>query len=183
MTWNDVGDWLKENAGSTAALVGSLLTGNVPAAVAAGVSMVAGATGHAEPGHALAAFQSDPATMVKLKELAVQDEQNIREHIRSMEELRLKDLQHQHSETQTTIRNSDNSEDPVVRRTRPYQSWLSLLAAILYVIIPTTKGMTVDIYILGALLTLPWSYAGLRQAGKAMDAFAQMKVGVAKGAK
>lgn len=30
MEWRDVGDWLKSNAGTGAALVGSLLTGNIP---------------------------------------------------------------------------------------------------------------------------------------------------------
>ena len=37
MNWAEVGKWLKENAGIGATLVGSLLTGNVPGAVAAGV--------------------------------------------------------------------------------------------------------------------------------------------------
>lgn len=32
-TWSKVGDWLKDNAGSGAALVGSLVTGNVPATI------------------------------------------------------------------------------------------------------------------------------------------------------
>lgn len=40
MDWNGVGTWLKGNAGTGAALVGSLLTGNVPAAVVAGVALV-----------------------------------------------------------------------------------------------------------------------------------------------
>ena len=31
MNWTDVGSWIKDNAGTGAALVGSLLTGNVPA--------------------------------------------------------------------------------------------------------------------------------------------------------
>ena len=39
MNWSDVGSWLKDNAGTGAALVGSLLTGNVPGAVAAGVAL------------------------------------------------------------------------------------------------------------------------------------------------
>lgn len=45
MKWQDVGDWIKRNAGPGAALVGSLVTGNIPGAVAAGVSIVSGATG------------------------------------------------------------------------------------------------------------------------------------------
>lgn len=64
MDWKDVGAWLKDNAGAGAALVGSLLTGNIPGAVAAGVSMVSGATGEANPDKALAAMQSDPGTLL-----------------------------------------------------------------------------------------------------------------------
>lgn len=36
MDWKDVGSWLETNAGAGAALVGSLLTGNVPGAIAPG---------------------------------------------------------------------------------------------------------------------------------------------------
>jgi hypothetical protein len=101
--WKDVGDWLKTNGGTSAALVGSLLVGNIPGAVAAGVSLVAGATGHATPDAALQAFQSDPATVVKLKELAVQDDQNIRLHIQKMTELDLTDKQAEHHELRTVL--------------------------------------------------------------------------------
>lgn len=38
--WGKVGGWLKDNAGTGAALVGSLLTGNAPGAIAAGISLV-----------------------------------------------------------------------------------------------------------------------------------------------
>lgn len=74
MNWTDVGSWLKNNAGTGAALVGSLLTGNVPGAVAAGVALVGSATGTNDPAKALAALQGDPATVLKLRELAVQEE-------------------------------------------------------------------------------------------------------------
>lgn len=80
MDWKDVGAWIKDNAGAGAALVGSLLTGNIPGAVAAGVSLVSGATGEATPDKALLALQGDPATVLKLRELALQDEASIREH-------------------------------------------------------------------------------------------------------
>ena len=42
MNWSDVGDWLKANGGGVAGLVGSLIAGNMPGAVMAGVSVVAG---------------------------------------------------------------------------------------------------------------------------------------------
>lgn len=134
MNWSDVGSWLKENAGSGAALVGSLLTGNVPGAVAAGVALVGSATGTNDPAKALAALQTDPATVVKLKELSVQEEDSIREHIRAMEEMRLKDEQAAHAEQQQTIRAGDQAEDEYVRHTRPMMARQSWYATMVYII-------------------------------------------------
>lgn len=125
-SWKKVGEWLKDNAGPGAALVGSLLTGNIPGAVAAGVSLVSGATGEANPEKALAALQADPGVLLRLRELALQNEASIREHVRLMEEQRLKDEQAAHKEQQETIRSGDNAEDLYVRHTRPRmarQSW------------------------------------------------------------
>lgn len=170
MDWSTVGEWIKDNAGTGASLIGSLLTGNVPGAVAAGISLVSGATGTNDPAKALLSLQQDPATMIRLKELAVQEEASIREHIRSMAEMELKDAQAQHHETQETIRSGDNAEDVFVRRTRPAQSWVSLIAALVYVYMHEIKT-EFDVYALGLLLTLPWAYAGLRQIGKGIDSF------------
>jgi len=134
MNWSDVGSWLKDNAGTGAALVGSLLTGNVPGAVAAGVALVGSATGTNDPAKALAALQGDPATVLKLRELAIQEEASIREHIRKMEEMRLNDEQAAHEQQQLTIRTGDTAEDEYVRHTRPMmarQSWYATMAYIL----------------------------------------------------
>lgn len=182
MDWKDVGSWISQNAGKGAALVGSLLTGNVPGAIAAGVSMVSGATGEADPEKALEALQKDPATLVKLRELAVQNEASIRQHQEATLKLQLEDEQAEHAQTQQTIRSGDNSQDVVVRRTRPLQSWLSLIVAIVYALLARYKGgiTSTDIYVLGLFLTLPWAYAGLRQVGKGVDAYAQMKAITAK---
>lgn len=169
MNWTEVGQWIKDNAGPGAALVGSLLTGNIPAAVAAGVAMVSSATGSAEPAPALQALQGDPATLVRLRELANQEAEAIRAHLRAMAELQLRDEQAEQEQTQTTIRAGDTAEDPFVRRTRPGQSWASLAAAIAYVFTASAP----DVYVLGLLLTLPWAYAGLRQIGKGVDVVAQ----------
>lgn len=87
--WGKVGGWLKDNAGTGAALVGSLLTGNAPGAIAAGISLVSGATGTDDPVKVLEQLQTNPDTAVKLKELALQDEENIRNHIREMHLARL----------------------------------------------------------------------------------------------
>lgn len=167
MDWSKVGDWLKGNAGTGASLVGSLLTGNIPGAVAAGVALVSSATGTNDAAAALQALQQDPATLVKLRELALQDEASIREHIRAMAKMELDDAQAAHHETQETIRNGDNSDDIVAKRTRPVQSTLSLLAAIAYVFMRDDPSFE----ILALLLALPWAYAGLRQIGKGIDSF------------
>jgi hypothetical protein len=124
--------------------------------------MVSSATGEATPDKVLAALQGDPTTVIRLRELAVQDEQNIREHIRAMAEIEAKDAQAEHHETQETIRAGDRAEDRFVRWTRPGQSWLSLGAAITYVFMKVSP----DFDILALLLTLPLAYAGLREFGK-----------------
>ena len=175
MDWSKVGEWIKGNAGTGAALVGSLLTGNVPGAVAAGIALVSGATGTNDAAAALQALQTDPATVIRLRELALQNDASIRSHIETMEKLRLDDLAAEHHETQETIRTGDTSEDVFVRRTRPGQSWLSLVAALVYVGYGTVGAKPIDATILGLLLTLPWAYAGLRQIGKGIDSFKAAK--------
>lgn len=173
MDWKDVGSWLEKNAGTGAALVGSLITGNVPGAVAAGVSLVASATGTTDPAKALATMQQDPATVIRLQELATQNEANIREHIRAMTELRLKDAEDEQQTTAKVTISGDNAEDIVVKRTRPLESWLSLIAAIAYVFVFKEKANET---ILGFLLALPLAYAGLRQIGKGVDSVMAAKV-------
>lgn len=171
MNWGDVGQWLKRNGAGLVGLAGAVATGNVPAGVAAVASMVSEATGETDPAKALARLQADPETLVRLEEIAKRDEADIRAHHREMLRLELEDTQHEHHETQETIRGGDRAEDPFVRRTRPAQSWVSLFAAIAY----TFGTPAPDIYILGLLLTLPWAYAGLRQIGKGVDAVAGMR--------
>ena len=135
MDWKSVGDWLTKNAGAGAALVGSLLTGNVPGAVAAGVSLVTAATGEADPGKVLYTLQHDPGTVLKLRELAVQEASSIREHIRLMAEAKLKDEQEAHHEQQETIRKGDQAEDQYVRHTRPKMARQSWYVTALYVVL------------------------------------------------
>ena len=169
MNWSDVGGWLKDNASEGAALVGSLLSGNVPGAVAAGVALVSSATGSNDPTEVMARLTHDPQTVVRLKELALQEEESVRKHIESMERLRLEDEHAKHHETQETIRAGDRAEDRLVRWTRPLQSWLSLIAALAYV----AAAESPDLEVLLVLLALPWTYAGLRQVGKGIDSLAQ----------
>lgn len=166
-TWSEVGGWLKDNAGSGAALVGSLLTGNVPGAIAAGASLVSSATGTTDPMKALTTLKTDPATLVRLKELALQEEQSIRENLRLMHEADLKDAQAEHHEAQETIRNGDNSDSALTRFHRPGYGWVGLIAGVCYVFMKDAPDTT----ILVTLLTLPFTYMGVREVGKGIVAW------------
>ena len=172
MEWREVGGWIKDNAGTGAALVGSMLSGPIPKAIAAAVSLIGSATGTTNPDAALSVLKSDPAAMLKLRELAVQEEASIREHIRAIEEARLKDAQAAHEQQQLTIRGGDNSEDPYVRRTRPMMARQSWYAAMGYIIIFELLK-AVDIVDSGAnwdlamiLLTPAAAYLGFRTVDK-----------------
>lgn len=160
MSWSKVGDWIKDNAGTGASLVGSLLTGNVPGAIAAGVSLVSGATGSDNPEIALQQLQGNPDALVKLKELYYKNEGSVRSHIQAMHLAELEDKQKEHEQTQLTIRNGDNAEG-MVRYVRPLHSTISLACAMLYAFTDSP-----DVYILGLLLSLPFSYGGLRTVDK-----------------
>lgn len=92
MEWGDVGGWIKDNAGGVAGLVGSLLTGNVPGAIAAGASLVKQATGADTPDAALAQLQQNPEALVKLREIAAANEASVRDHLFRMEQARYADI-------------------------------------------------------------------------------------------
>lgn len=169
--WKQVGNWLKDNAGAGVGLVGSLLTGNVSGAIAKGVSLISSATGQTDPASILESLQTDPETVVKLKELAYQEERSIREHLEIMTKIEVEDAAKAHHETQETIRAGDKAESRFVKYTRPGQAWISLGAAIGYVFF----AATVDVMVLGALLTLPFAYSGLRQMGKLSDNIKEIK--------
>ena len=79
-----------------------------------------------------------------------------------MQRLENQDKQAEHSTTQDTIKNGDNSEYAFVRFTRPGQSWVSLAAAIYYMIFTASPSIEIS----AMLMALPLSYAGLRQIGK-----------------
>ena len=161
MSWGDVGDFIKDNAGNGAALIGTLLTGGVGPAVAAGIAMVSGATGTNEPDKALAALKASPELMVKLEEIRAKRATEIDKHIETMALAEFDDKQKEHEQTQLTIRNGDNKEGKI-KWVRPSHATVSLIAAIVYVF----YASAVDFAILGALLALPTSYAGLREFGK-----------------
>lgn len=163
MSWSKVGNWLKDNGTTGAALVGSLLTGNVPGAVAAGVSLVSGATGLGDPDKALQALQHDPSTMIRLQELAHENEASIRRHV---EQVALLDLE-QHKATQETIRSGDNSTDDYTRRTRPLMARVSLWVTLLYGVVMEVlsvygRGDGASWEVIGLLSAPAWAYMGLR---------------------
>ena len=165
MNWSKVGGWLSDNAGTGAMLVGSLLTGGVPAALAAGVSLVSSAPGTTNPEHALMELQNNPDALIELRRLANEDKQAIRKHIEEMTRLNLEDDQKSHHETQETVRAGDKADDAFVRWTRPGQSWCMMFASIVYVFYMDKP----DIMVLTAMLALPYAYAGLRQIGKGIN--------------
>lgn len=161
MSWSKVGDWIKDNAGSGAAIVGALLTGGSSAAVAMGVSMIADATGTNEPDKALEALQSNPEMMLRLEELRNDRQADINRHIETMEKAKLDDKQAEHATTASVTMNGDNAEGGV-KWIRPLQSTASLIAGMVYCFM----AKTIEFDILGLWLALPWGYAGLRQFGK-----------------
>lgn len=134
MNWSGVGKWIKANAGTGTTLIGSLLTGNVPGALAAGISLVSGATGTDDPIKALHTLQGDPDAMIRLKELYYKNEESIRNHLAEVKKLELEDAQKAHSEQQTTIREGDKATDEYVRRTRPMMARQSWFGTLFYVI-------------------------------------------------
>ncbi len=166
MEWSDVGGWLVDNATTGGALVGSIMTGNVPGAIAAGASLVQSATGEVSPKKALAKLQSDPATMVRLAELENENDADIRLHSREVMKLKFEDEQKEHETTQKTIQNGDNSDKWWVSITRPGQSWLLVCATIGYVFYATSKGSVPDPVTIGAMMMQPLAYAGLRTRDK-----------------
>lgn len=176
MSWGGVGEWIKGNAGKGAALVGSLLTGNVPGAIAAGVSMVASATGTDDPADALATLQTDPAALLKLKELAYANEADIRAHIAETKRLDLENEQKAHAEQQQTIRAGDQATDTQVRLTRPTMAKQSWTATLCYCIgcfgVHAITGQNLfDLTIAGILSAPAWAYLGFRTGDKWADAW------------
>lgn len=180
MKWAKVGQWLKDNAGAGTALIGSLLSGNVPGALAAGVSLVSGATGTNDPEQALAALQTDPTALVKLKELYYQNEADVRRHLETTARLEFEDEQQRHSQTQQTIRAGDTALDERIRWTRPKmakESWIATIGYCLgcFGVLAITGDDIFSIAIAGILSSPAWAYLGLRTGDKVAQAWALKK--------
>ena len=164
-TWKDVGDWLKTKGASGAGMVGALLTGNIPKAIEHGVSLVTNVTGYSTPNQALDALQNNPTQMIRLQELAIQNEANIRAHIVEMEKIQLElekaeieDRQKEHHETQETIRAGDIAQDVFVRATRPGLAWCGFFGAFAYIMLIDNPNEFFFQFFVG----LPYAYMGAR---------------------
>lgn len=166
MDWGGIGEWLSKNAGSGAALVGSLLTGNVPGAVAAGVSMVKSATGEDDPQRVLDSLQQNPETVVRLREIALENDKSIREHIEEMERIKLEHEAKVHGQTQETIRSGDNSDDVFVRRTRPGITVGLTIAFCIYIGYVTFKQYAINEWVVDLVLWVIMTYFGARGVDK-----------------
>lgn len=180
MSWEGVGQWLKKNAGGLLGLAGAVATGNLPGGIAAVASMVTEATGETDPVKALAKLQADPETLVRLEEIAKQNEQDIRKHHKEMLELELTDQQKQHSEQQQTIRTGDTAEDETIRLTRPTMAKQSWTATIAYCIgsfgVHAITGAVVFDVVIASILSAPaWAYMGFRTSDKWAQAWKAKK--------
>jgi len=163
MSWSNVGDWIKDNAGTGASLVGSLLTGNIPGAIAAGVSLVSGATGSDDPDIALQQLQGNPDAMVKLKGLYYKNEDSVRSHIQAMHLAELEDKQKEHETTSKVIVEGQKvAEGWIEKSSRPLMAWGSLAATIAYAFNATTP----DAFVISILSSGYLAWMGLRTKDK-----------------
>lgn len=159
--WGKVGSFLKEFGGDGASIVGSLLMGNVQGAISKGVAMVQEATGKDDPDEAMNVLKNDPQSIVRLKEIALEEKINLREHLAKTKEMELRDKQSSHSETQKTIRAGDQIPG-ASKWVRPVHATISLLALIYYALTSPTPSLEV----LVILSALPLAYSGLRTLDK-----------------
>lgn len=170
--WQQVGGWLQRNKGGLLGLAGAVATGNVPAGVAAVASLVTEATGERTPQAALARLQTDPEALLRLEELAAQNEREIRAHHLETLRLEMEDAQHAHTEQQQTIRHGDGTDDPYVRHTRPRMARQSWYATMAYVVAfeamrateLTSIGASMELAML--LIAPAGAYIGFRSVDK-----------------
>lgn len=167
MSWGKVGDWIKDNAGTGASLIGSLLTGNVLGAVSAGVSLVSGATGTDNPVLALQELKTNPDAMIKLKELYYKNEDSIRKHIETMALAELEDKQKEHETTsKVIIEGQKNAEGWFEKNSRPAMAWVSLIFSGIYVSECLSTDTTINFLALSVLSAGYLAWMGLRTIDK-----------------
>lgn len=170
-SWSKVGDWIKDNAGNGASLVGSLLTGNIQGAIAAGMSIVSGATGTDNPDRALNELKNNPEALVKLKELYYKNEDSVRKHIETIRLAELEDAQKEHETTANVIvQGQKAAEKGFEKLSRPLMAWVSLLATIAFCFVSLNKGIPIDFVAVGILSSPCFAWMGLRTIDKRTQA-------------
>jgi hypothetical protein len=157
MNWSKVGDFISDNAGTGASILGALLTGGTSAAISSAISIVAGVTGTTDPDKAIKALQANPDLLLELEKAKLNRATEIDKHVLDMAKV----SSGEHEQTQLTVRNGDNAEGNI-KWVRPSHATVSLIVAIFY----TFTADKIDWMILSAWLTLPFTYAGLREFGK-----------------
>lgn len=165
--------WLKKIAGYAPDIALAISTGGTSAIATTALRLAANVlTGDEEAPLASIKQAAEKATP---EQLMLLERQNNSFKVQ-MKTLEVGDLQSKHSVTQDTIKNGDNSDSLIVRCTRPFHATVSLFAAIYYaLVVPSPDAM-----ILSCLLTLPFTYSGLRQIGKWNTTTALTKITKAK---
>lgn len=160
--WSDVGNWIKDNAGSGAALIGSLLTGNVPGAIAAGVSMVSGVTGTDDPEKSLIALQADPKLIIELERVKNERQHDVDRHIEAMALADLEDKQKEHETTAKVIVEGQKAADNLVEKcVRPVMALSSMVFSGFYV-----QSGSADAALLAIVIGPCFAWMGLRTIDK-----------------
>lgn len=163
MNWQKVGDFIKDNAGNGAALIGTLLTGGTGPAIAAAISMVSNATGTNDPEKALQALNDNPDLMVKLEEIRLKRATEIDSHIAMMELAKLEDKQKEHETTaKLIIEGQKVAEGWLEKNSRPLMAWASLLSTVAYAF----QAATPDPFIISILSSGYLAWMGLRTKDK-----------------
>ena len=99
--------------------------------------------------------------ILELEKAKLKRATEIDKHLLDMAKVEANERTDSHNTTQATVQKGDSAEGNV-KWVRPLHSTASLIAAISYVFCVDTPDMT----ILGLLLSLPFTYSGLREFGK-----------------
>jgi gas vesicle protein len=168
--WDDI----KELVGSAAPLVGSLIGGPLGGSVG---SLIADKLGvEDKPEAILEKLQTDPAALLKIKQMESEERQQLRQLTYKQAELESEERKHQHETTQKTIQTGDTAEDEYVRRTRPKMARWSFYIGTTYLFLFEIAagfdfGSGASEIMLGTAYGPAFTYMGMRT----IDAFSKHK--------